>query len=549
MHLVALLPAVFEELLSSDGFMPHGHCYLWKPGLVALHVVSDALTALAYTSIPFTLVSLARRRRDVPFNWIFLCFGVFIVACGATHGMEIWTLWTPTYWLAGVIKAVTAIASVATAVLLARLLPHLLAIPTGQQLAAAHEALREAHEVLEVRVQERTAELGRKNEDLHREIEERRRAETVVTALRQEAALRESEERYRLLFEKAGKAIYIVGADGEHPGAIVDANETAARIHGYTVAELRTTDIRALLPPETAARAGEGLRNLLADGWSMGEVVHARKDGSRFPAEYTAGPLDLEGKRCVLVFLDDVTEQKQAVDELRTAKESAELANRELESFSYSVAHDLRAPLRGMSGFAQALFDDHADELDAEALDFLHRIQADARRMGELIDALLSLSRVTRTELRRERVDLSAVARAVTASLAAAEPERLVDVVVEGGLLADVDLPLTRTLLENLLGNAWKFTGKVAAPRIEVGVTHQDGATVFFVRDNGAGFDMTYAGKLFGTFQRLHSVRDFPGTGIGLATVQRIVRRHGGRIWAHGAVGDGAIFHFTLADG
>lgn len=160
--------SILDALLSPDGFMPHGHCYLWKPSLVWLHVVSDALITLSYTTIPFTLVYLARKRRDIPFNWMFLCFGTFIVACGATHAMEIWTLWTPSYWLSGSLKAITAAASLATAVLLVNLAPKAIALPTSADLERAHEALRLAHRDLEARVQERTAELAQKNEALAR---------------------------------------------------------------------------------------------------------------------------------------------------------------------------------------------------------------------------------------------------------------------------------------------------------------------------------------------------------------------------------------------
>lgn len=232
------------------------------------------------------------------------------------------------------------------------------------------------------------------------------------------------------------------------------------------------------------------------------------------------------------------------------AERTAELqhANRELESFSYSVSHDLRAPLRSIDGFSQALLEDYADKLPAKAQDYLKRIRDSAQRMGELIDDLLQLSRVSRAELRRERVDLSALARLVIADLSRVEPERQIEVSVREPIIAHADARLIRVVLENLIGNSWKFTRKVASPRIEIQTTEEDGKTVYCVRDNGAGFDMAYVDRLFGAFQRLHTERDFPGTGIGLATVQRIVHRHGGRVWAEGVVGQGATFYFTLPD-
>jgi len=234
------------------------------------------------------------------------------------------------------------------------------------------------------------------------------------------------------------------------------------------------------------------------------------------------------------------------VAELRVLNTDVISANRELEAFSYSVAHDLRAPLRGMSGFARVLLDDHADKLDAEGRDCLMEIQSGAQKMASLIDALLSFSRLTRSELKPERVDLSALAVTVAAELRGAEPEHAVELVVAEGLWAEVDPRLARLLVENLLGNAWKFTRQRASAKVEVGAADASGARTFFVRDNGAGFDMAYADKLFVPFQRLHTVAEYPGTGIGLATVQRIVFRHGGRCWAEGRVGEGATFFFNL---
>ncbi|HET6148805.1 MAG TPA: ATP-binding protein [Polyangia bacterium] len=233
----------------------------------------------------------------------------------------------------------------------------------------------------------------------------------------------------------------------------------------------------------------------------------------------------------------------------RLADTSAQLAhaNGELQAFSYSVAHDLRAPLRGIRAFAQMFLDVARDKLDSDAQDWLQEILSNASKMSALIDALLTLSRVTRTELRAELVDVGDLARAAGAGLAAAEPARVVELVVQDGLGVKADPHLARALIDNLMANAWKFTSKEAHPRVEVGSVEVAGARAFFVRDNGAGFDMAFASKLFAPFQRLHSAADYPGTGIGLATVQRIANRHGGRAWANGEVNRGATFYFTLA--
>lgn len=224
-------------------------------------------------------------------------------------------------------------------------------------------------------------------------------------------------------------------------------------------------------------------------------------------------------------------------------------ANQELEAFSYSVAHDLRAPLRSISGFSQVIAEDYTEKLDADGKKYLRYIGEAAQHMARLIEGLLSLAQVTRSELRREHVDLTALARATAKRLEKSQPHRKSDIIISDGLTAVGDMRLLGAVVENLLGNAWKFTGNCAVSRIEFSGVVEDGRSVYHVRDNGAGFDMKYAPKLFGAFQRLHAASEFEGTGIGLATVERIIRRHGGRIWAEGEVGRGATFHFTLDEG
>jgi len=237
--------------------------------------------------------------------------------------------------------------------------------------------------------------------------------------------------------------------------------------------------------------------------------------------------------------------ERASVD-LEDANRKLEGANQELEAFSYSVSHDLRAPLRTIDGFSRILQEDYGDDLDEDGKDYLGRVRNASQHMGNLIDDLLDLSRVTRSPLRREPVDLSAVAAEIAGNLKGSDPGRNVEFDIEPGLVAEGDANLLSVALENLLGNAWKFTSKKESATIEFGVETSGGETAYFVRDDGAGFDMAYAGKLFGAFQRLHMTEEFEGTGIGLATVQRIVHRHGGRVWAEGAVGRGATFYFTL---
>ncbi len=236
----------------------------------------------------------------------------------------------------------------------------------------------------------------------------------------------------------------------------------------------------------------------------------------------------------------------QMAEDLQRRDIELAAVNEELEAFNYSVSHDLRAPLRSIDGFSQALLEDYGDNLDEQGKDYLGRTRAASQRMGILIDDLLNLSRVTRGDIRREEVDLSAIARLVASELQQDDSGRQVTFEVAEGAVTMGDPHLLRTVLDNLIGNAWKFTGNHPIAKIEFGVTEKDGRPAYFVRDDGAGFDMAYAANLFGAFQRLHAMTEFSGTGIGLATVQRIIHRHGGRVWAEAEVEQGATFYFTL---
>jgi len=410
------------------------------------------------------------------------------------------------------------------------------------QIQERDAALQQAHDELEKRVQERTQEL-------QQEIAERQRAEK---------ALRESEMRFRSVAQSANDAI--IAADSN--GNIVFWNKGAQTIFGYAEAEVLDKPLTLLMPPRYRDTHRRGLERMRTTGEAhiIGQTVALqglRKDGSEFPFELSLATWQTEEGTFYSGILRDITERKRAEDEIRTlnteleqrvVERTAQLtaANQELEAFSYSVSHDLRTPLRSIDGFSRILLKSYLDKLDTPGQDYLQRVRAASQRMGQLIDDLLELSRVTRVELRREAVDLSALARAIAAELQQTQPGRQVTFVIAEGLVARGDVRLLRVVLENLLNNAWKFTGKLTHAEIAFGSTQQDGRPVYCVHDNGAGFDMAYADKLFGAFQRLHPASEFEGTGIGLATVQRIIHRHGGRVWAEGAVGQGARFYFTL---
>ena len=256
---------------------------------------------------------------------------------------------------------------------------------------------------------------------------------------------------------------------------------------------------------------------------------------------------DKDGRPSHMIGINiDITERKRLEESLRQRTVELENSVAELEAFSYSVSHDLRAPLRSIDGFSQILMEEYLAKVDAEGQDCLRRIRRASQNMGQVIDALLQISRVMRGELLREPVDLSLLALSTATMIQKTEPGRHVRVHIAAGLWAHGDRRLLGVVLQNLLQNAWKFTARSPQPEVEFGSLQKDGKTAYYVRDNGVGFDMAYADKLFKPFQRLHAREQFEGTGIGLATVQRIIKRHEGRVWAEGAVGKGASFYFSL---
>lgn len=371
-----------------------------------------------------------------------------------------------------------------------------------------------------------------------------------------EEAMAQSEAKFRVLAEESLVGVYLI-----QDGRFRYVNEAHAALLGYTREELLALPaIMDTVAEEDRARVRENVRRRLEGEMTSLRYAFAcvRKDGVRRQVEVHGSATVFEGRLALLGTALDITERLRAEDEIRRLNAALEqrveertaqlaAANQELESFSYSVSHDLRAPLRGIAGFARALEESVRGRLDETERGYLARVRAATERMGQLIDDLLDLARVSRVEMGRQPVDLSALARAVVADLRQQAPARVVAVEIADGLEAEGDPRLLRVLLENLLGNAWKFTGKHAQPTIAFrSMVDDSNQQVFLIRDDGSGFDMQYAGKLFGAFQRLHAVADFPGTGIGLATVQRIVHRHGGRVRAEGAVGRGATFFFTL---
>jgi PAS domain S-box-containing protein len=557
-----------KRLFDTGAFMPHGHCYLWNTALMGLHLVTDLLIGLAYVAISLTLAYFVHRAKDdIPFSWIFLGFGTFIIACGATHFMEVWTLWVPVYWLSGAVKLLTAAASVTVAILLPPLLPKSLAlirsaklseqshkelelvnwalqIDIGERQSAAEE-IRSLNADLEERVRARTAELAEANRNLTRDIAERRSAQEML----------------RLAVEAAPNAMVMV--DGQ--GKIVLVNTQTEKLFGYSRQELIGSGVDVLVPQKYRDRHPKYRQDFMREpqARAMGagrDLYGVRKDGSEFPVEIGLNSIQTDEGTLVLSAIVDITQRKQAEEEIqrlnqdlehRVAARTAELttANAELESFSYSVAHDLRAPIRQIDGFSRILSEEGGQDLDQDSKRYLGRIQEGARQAGNLVDDLLNLARVSRQALERRPTQLDELVRKVRVELETECASREIEWRIDDLWTARCDPALIKQVFINLLSNAVKFTRLRDRAAIHVGQTAVSDERVIFVRDNGAGFDMAYAGKLFGVFQRLHLPRDFEGTGVGLANVQRILQKHGGRIWAEAEPDKGATFFFTIPDG
>ena len=657
-----------SHFFTSGPFMPHGGCYLWTTSLIALHAIADALIVLAYYSIPVTLVYFVRRRRDLKFHWMFVCFAVFILACGTTHLMEIWNIWHANYWLSGSIKAITALASVPTAILLVKLIPQALALPSPG-------ALHKAYGELEQRVVERTRQLEAANETLKREVQERQRAEQQL-----QNSFKEISDLKAALDEHAIVAIT------DPQGKITYVNDKFCAISRYAREELLGRDHRLI---NSGYHSKEFIRNLWATimrgrVWK-GEIKNRAKDGSFYWVDTTIVPfLNKDDKpRQYVAIRADITERKQAevrlreseqrfatmansipqlawiaradgfilwynqrwyeytgttaeqmegwgwqsvhdpqllpevmakwkvaiaagrpfemefplrgadecfrrfltraqpflnasgqveqwfgtntdVDELkrveaeiktlnaeleqRVAERTAELeaANKDLEAFSYSVSHDLRAPLRAVNGFAGIVLEDFGRQIPEEGRRHLERIRNGGQRMGRLIDDLLAFSRLNRQSVNRQSVDSARLVREALDELKPQREGRQLELRIAELPPCQADPALLKQVWVNLLSNAIKYSRDRAPAVVEIGARQEERENVFFVRDNGAGFDMQYGNKLFGVFQRLHRADQFEGTGVGLAIVQRIVQRHGGRVWAEGKVDQGATFYFTL---
>jgi PAS domain S-box-containing protein len=380
-----------------------------------------------------------------------------------------------------------------------------------------------------------------------RDITERKHAEDL---------LRNSEIRFSAIFHNSPIGMYLTKFPD---GKLKDVNQAFLNLLGFTREQIvgkLTTEINIWIDLELRNRLAKELR----EKGTIKNVINQfrRKSGEIVDVEMSIEMIELEGEPFDLTVIQDITKRRQAEEAINTLNSELEqrvkertarleAANKELEAFSYSVSHDLRSPLRAIDGFSEILLENYSNVVDDQGKDYLNRVRAATQRMAELIDNLLNLSRISRTELNFQQVNLTSIANVIVQELINIEPGRNINIQIKPEVVAKGDAALLRYILDNLLGNAWKFTSKCEKAIIEFGSKEINGKQTYFVNDNGAGFDMAYYDKLFGAFQRLHSVSDFPGTGVGLATVQRIVHLHGGKVWAEGIPGKGATFYFTLS--
>ena len=534
------------------------------PLLMMIMALSNALIAISYASIPFFLIVFVRKRKDMPFTWVIFLFGLFIMACGTTHLVHVIGLWWPVNWWQATIDSICAIISLATAVVVWPILPKLLSIPSPNQLRMVNtelqkekdkllhtqDQLQKAYDEIEHRVKDRTAELLIVNQSLQNDIAERKQAER---------ALQESERRLSSIYKTVGDVIFHLAVESDQRYRFISVNQAFCRITGISEDFIVGKLVNEVIPESSLSMVLEKYDQAIKEN-----SIIRWEETSEYPAGQVIGDVSIapvvdDKGRCTHLVgsVHDITLYKRAEEEIKRLNETLEqrviqrteqleAANKELEAFSYSISHDLRAPLRHINGFINLFLEHKSSQLTEEEQGYLDVVSNSSEELGRLIDALLSFSRLNRSEIRKSETDTLQIINQGLKLFDQEIKDRSIEIKI--GSLPETygDFQLIGQVWTNLISNAIKYTRKKEEAIIEIGSYDEKNETVFFIKDNGAGFNMKYVDKLFGVFQRLHKPRDFEGIGIGLANVYRIINRHGGRCWAEGDVDKGAAFYFSI---
>lgn len=498
---------MFEKIklfFDSASFMPHGHCYLWQADILWLNVISDAVIAISYFIIPAFLVYLVKKRKDFRFNWIFVMFALFIVACGGTHIMDIWTVWNPVFAWQGVVKLFTAIISLATAFSMIPLVKKALLLPSINDL------------------EDKQKELTKQAEIFAKDIAERKNIESN---------LKKQETRIRKIIESIPNGILMVDKDGK----IVLTNPVLEMQFGYLPDELIGQKIEMLVPRKfkhehVQHRDSYFSKPVIKQMGAGRDLFGLRKDGSEFAVEIGLNPLLMEEEQFTLASVVDITKRKLLENQIRQSAIALKQKNEEMEQFVYTVSHDLKSPLVTSTGFLGLLKEDLAANRFDQVQDSITRLERANARMNQLITDLLQLSRAGRMRADIESVDVAGIVKMICENLTEQIKEKSVHVVMHEPIpLISADKKKIYQVFENLLVNALKYGCVGQNPKIEVGGFEHEQEIHIYVKDNGPGIAKQYHKKIFKLFERLEN--DNRGTGVGLAIVSRIMQIHNGRIW------------------
>ncbi len=518
----------FDSFLLSRQYIPHGHCYLWQPGLLWLHVLADSLIALAYYSIPLALIYFVRQREDVPFKGIFILFSLFILGCGTTHLMSIWTLWHPDYWVSGFIKAITAIISVITAGAMIPTLPKALSMRSPKELEIVNKSL-ESEVISRQKAEEALQEL---NQELESRVEKRTQE------------VRESEQRFRSLFEAAPDFIYVLNLEGQ----IEQVNKSVVDNSGYAESDLINRPLADFLSTKSQQNCDLKFSELMKEGKNRHEMEFICQDSTVMTMDCSCtvvGEQD-QDNAYILVLQRNISDRKRMENALIQTNQELRASNTELEKFAYLASHDLREPLRMVTSFTQLLAQRYSGQLDDDADQIIGFAVDGATRMEELIHDLLEYSRIGKADNFVETVELEEVLQQSLDNLQVSIQESKIKI-THTPLPAIVGERVQLIqLFQNLLDNAIVYRDRQGVAKVEIGAEEQSDQWLFWVRDNGIGISEQYQKQIFQIFQRLHTKQEYPGTGIGLAICQKIIDQHKGKIWVESSPGKGSTFYFTL---